>query len=60
MLGIFSLLWIFMKYVDKEKFINLGFQIKNRLKEFNYGIVIGVLIMVVGYLLLIFMDQIIF
>ncbi len=49
-----------MKYVDKEKFINLGFQIKNRLKEFNYGIVIGVLIMVVGYLLLIFMDQIIF
>ncbi|MCF6222853.1 MAG: CPBP family intramembrane metalloprotease [Flavobacteriaceae bacterium] len=46
--------------MDKEKFISLGFQIKNRLKEFNYGIVIGVLIMIVGYLLLIFMDQIIF
>jgi len=60
LLGTFFLLWLFMKYVDKEKFINLGFHIKNRLKEFNYGIVIGALIMIVGYLLLIIMDQIIF
>lgn len=60
LLGTFLLLWIFMKYVDKEKFINLGFHIKNRLKEFNYGIVIGALIMISGYLLLIIIDQISF
>ena len=47
-----------MKYVDKEKFINLGFHIKNRLKDFNYGIVIGAFILIVGYLLLLFMDEI--
>jgi CAAX protease family protein len=60
LLGTFFLLWLFMKYVDKEKFINLGFHIKNRFKEFNYGIAIGALIMIIGYLLLIFIDQIIF
>jgi len=59
LLGTFFVLWLFMKYVDKEKFIDLGFHIKNRLKEFNYGIVIGVFIMIVGYLLLIIMGQII-
>ncbi len=58
LLGTFFLLWLFMKYVDKEKFINLGFHFKNRLKEFNYGIAIGALIMIVGYLLLLFIDEI--
>jgi len=60
LLGTFFVLWLFMKYVDKEMFIDLGFYIKNRLKEFNYGIVIGAFIMIVGYLLLIIMGQIIF
>jgi len=58
LLGTFFVLWLFMKYVDKEKFINLGFHIKNRLKDFNYGIVIGAFILIVGYLLLLFMDEI--
>jgi membrane protease YdiL (CAAX protease family) len=58
LLGTFFVLWLFMKYVDKEKFINLGFHFKSRLKEFNYGIIIGALIMIVGYLLLLFMDEI--
>lgn len=60
LLGTFFLLWLFMKYVDKEKFINLGFHIKNRLKEFNYGIAIGTFIMIVGYLLLLLIDEISF
>jgi len=58
LLGTFFLLWLFMKYVDKEKFINLGFYIKNRLKDFNYGIFIGAFIMIVGYLLLLLIDEI--
>lgn len=58
LLGTFFLLWFFMKYVDKEKFINLGFHIKNRLKEFNYGIALGAMIMISGYLLLLLMNEI--
>ena len=58
LLGTFFVLWLFMKHVDREKFINLGFHFKNRLKEFNYGIVIGAFILIVGYLLLLFMDEI--
>ncbi len=51
LLGTFVLLWLFMKYVDKEKFINLGFSIKNRLKDFNVGLILGAVIMIIGYLL---------
>lgn len=58
LLGTFLVIWLFMKNVDKEKFINLGFQIKNRLKEFNIGIVIGGIIMSIGYLLLILLNEI--
>jgi len=58
LLGIFFLLWLFMKYVDKEKFIKLGFATKSRFKEFNYGIAIGALIMISGYLFLLFIDEI--
>jgi len=57
-LGTFLLLWIFMKFVDRENFIKLGFQTKNRLKEFNYGIIISALIMAIGYLLLLFLNEI--
>ncbi len=60
LLGTFLMLWLFMKYVNKEKFINLGFQIENRLKEFLYGIAIGALIMAIGYLVLLFINEIIF
>lgn len=58
LLGIFFLLGLFMKYVDKEKFIKLGFATKSRFKEFNYGIAIGALIMIAGYLFLLFIDEI--
>jgi hypothetical protein len=30
LIGIFVLLWILMKFVDKEPFINLGFSIKGK------------------------------
>jgi len=58
LLGTFLLLWIFMKYVNKEKFINLGFSIKNRLKDFNVGLILGAVIMIIGYLLLLFLGEI--
>lgn len=58
LLGTFLVLWIFMKFLDKEPFIKLGFNIKGRVKEFVTGIGIGLLIMSVGYLLLLSINQI--
>lgn len=60
LLGTAIVLWIFMKYQDKEKFIRLGFEIKNRIKEFNVGIGIGLIIMGIGYILLLFLNEISF
>ena len=59
-LGTFLVLWLFMKFLDKERFIKLGFQIKGRFKEFAIGLGIGILIMSVGYLLLLSLDEITF
>ena len=60
LLGTLLILWIFMKFLDKEKFINLGFETKNRLNEFLIGIIIGAVIMSTGYLLLLFLGEIYF
>jgi len=60
LIGTFFLLFIFMKYVDKERFIKLGFQTKNRRNEFIIGILIGLVIMLLGYGILIQFDEIIF
>jgi hypothetical protein len=34
LMGSLLVFWIFMKYIDKEPFIKLGFHTQNRLKEF--------------------------
>ena len=47
-----------MKFVDKEQFIKLGFQTKNRLKEFVSGIILGLVVMMLGYLLLIYFEEV--
>lgn len=60
LLGTFTVLWFFVHIIQKEKFINLGFQLKNRFKEFNLGIGLGAVIMFLGFSLLIFIDQIYF
>ena len=56
--GTFLLLYLFMKFVDKEQFIKLGFQTKNRLKEFVSGIILGLVVMMLGYLLLIYFEEV--
>lgn len=58
--GTFLIIWLFMKFVDKEDFIELGFQTKNRLKEFITGIIIGLIIMLIGYFILIYFEEIFF
>ena len=60
LLGTFLLVWFFMKFIDKENFVKLGFETKNKLNEFIIGLGMGAIIMTVGYLILLFMDEIIF
>lgn len=60
MLGTLLVLWIFMKYVDKEKFVNLGLHVKNRKIDFILGIVLGIVVMGLGYELLVLLNEISF
>ena len=60
LLGTFFVLWIFVRFVDKDKLINLGFHTKNRGKDFGVGFLLGLLIMGLGYLILLFSGEIIF
>jgi len=60
LVGTFLILWIFMRYIDEENFINIGFRIRNKSNEFILGVGIGALIMGSGFFLLIVMDEISF
>ena len=52
MAGTFILLWILMKFIDKEPFKNLGFEIKARRNDIILGMTLGLFMMAVGYLVL--------
>ena len=54
------MLWAFMKYIDKEPLINIGLQVKGRLKDFNFGLLIGLLIMGFAYFFLLLINEIAF
>ncbi|MBC31975.1 MAG: CPBP family intramembrane metalloprotease [Muricauda sp.] len=58
--GTFLLISVFMKFVDKQRFLELGFHTKNRLIDFVFGIILGGLIMGSGYLILEFLGEISF
>ena len=58
LLGVFITIWIFMKFVDKEKLINLGFYTQNRFKDFTIGIGLGAFIMLTSYFFLILTNEI--
>ena len=60
MVGTFLVLWLFMKFVDKEPFVKLGFETKDRLKDVIYGIVIGFVIMAIGFASLIYLEEVFF
>jgi|TARA_B110000438_G_scaffold138766_1_gene134079 membrane protease YdiL (CAAX protease family) len=54
------LLWLFMRFIDKQPLIDLGFKTKGRLKEFNYGIILGFIIMSFAFLFLLLINEIVF
>lgn len=60
LIGTSLVIWLFVKYLDKEKFINLGFQTKNRLSDFIFGILLGAVIMIIGFFTLLYLKEIFF
>jgi len=59
-LGTLFILWFFIKFIDNEPFINLGFHFKNKLKDIYMGLFLGLLIMGGGYLVLLNSNEIFF
>ncbi len=57
-IGTLLVIWIFTRFWDKEKFIDLGFHTTNRLKEFLIGIGSGLLVMGMAYVLFLILGQI--
>jgi membrane protease YdiL (CAAX protease family) len=58
LIGIFVLLWLFMKYIDKEPFMNMGFEIKGKRNDIILGMTLGLFMMAVGYLVLSWLGEI--
>lgn len=58
LVGTLLILWIFMRFIDRERFIKLGFKFKGKLKEFNAGWFLGLCVMASGFLCLAAFDQI--
>ena len=54
------MLWLFMRFIDKQPLIEIGFQTKGRLKEFNYGLIMGLVIMAFAYVSLSLIGEIVF
>lgn len=59
-LGTLFILWFFIKFMDNEPFINLGFHFKNKLKDIYAGLFLGLIIMGGGYLVLFNLNEIFF
>ena len=58
LIGVLLLLWILMRFVDKEPFINLGFSLKGKINDIILGMTLGLLLMAVGYTILILLGEI--
>lgn len=60
MIGTLMTVYIFMRFLVKEPFFNIGLSIKCRIKDIGIGIAVGFLIIGIGYLSLLFLNQITF
>lgn len=54
------MIWLFMKFIDKQPLIEIGFQTQGRLKEINYGILFGLFIMAFAFVFLFTIGEIVF
>lgn len=56
-LAFLCVLWLSMKIIDKEPFLNLGLRLKNRGKDIITGILLGAVIMGLAFLILLAISQ---
>ncbi|WP_372755604.1 lysostaphin resistance A-like protein [Labilibaculum sp.] len=50
--GTLLIIWIFMRFIDRKKMIDLGFSFKNKTKDILYGLLAGLLMIGTGSLFL--------
>jgi len=58
LLGTLTVLYLFMRFVEKRKFKELGLKIKDRGFDLLAGIIIGLIVMATGFFLLIVLNEI--
>ena len=58
LLATLIVLYLFMRFVEKRKFKELGLKIKDRGFDFLAGIIIGLIVMATGFFLLIVLNEI--
>ena len=58
LLATLTVLYVFMRFVEKRKFEELGLKIKDRGFDFLAGIIIGLIVMATGFFLLIVLNEI--
>ena len=58
LLGTLTVLYLFMRFVEKREFKELGIKIKDRGFDLLAGIIIGLIVMATGFFLLVVLDEI--
>ena len=58
LLGTCLIVWIFVKYIDKEKIMDIGLKIRNRSSDLWIGFTIGAIIMLFAFGILELLDEI--
>jgi membrane protease YdiL (CAAX protease family) len=58
LIGTLTVIWFFRKYIDKKTFASLGFQKDFLKKDISVGLVVGFLIMSIGFVCLLLSGQI--
>ncbi|WP_282015639.1 CPBP family intramembrane glutamic endopeptidase [Marinifilum flexuosum] len=48
-IGTLIIVWIFTKFIDRKKIVDLGFSIQNRAKDIIYGLLAGSLLIGIGF-----------
>lgn len=57
-IGTFFIVFLFVKFIDKEKFIQIGFSLKHKFSEITLGLFIALLLVGGGWLVLLLIEQI--
>ena len=49
--------WIFRRYIDRKSFVTMGFQLKGKGKDILYGLLVGFLLISLGFVILRFSNN---